>query len=94
MLASTTDNPVYLISAKGSRGYGRSAVDAYSSIAPDPTFAIVVFPCCFTPDFVFFFRLLTIYSFTSRSIIGDATITGEGLQNLGLCSALRVFEQG
>jgi hypothetical protein len=22
------------------------------------------------------------------------TITGEGLQNLGLCSALRVFEQG
>jgi hypothetical protein len=25
---------------------------------------------------------------------GDVTITGEGLQNLGLCSALRVFEQG
>jgi hypothetical protein len=25
---------------------------------------------------------------------GDVTITGEGLKNLGLCSALRVFEQG
>jgi hypothetical protein len=38
------------------------------------------------------------YCFTSRSRIfhlyGDVTITGEGLQNLGLCSALRAFEQG
>jgi hypothetical protein len=25
---------------------------------------------------------------------GDVTITGEGLQNLGQCSALRAFEQG
>jgi hypothetical protein len=24
---------------------------------------------------------------------GDITIAGEGLQNLGLCSALRAFEQ-
>jgi hypothetical protein len=24
---------------------------------------------------------------------GDVTIAGEGLQNLGLCSALRAFEQ-
>jgi hypothetical protein len=35
---------------------------------------------------------------TARSRIfhlyGDVTITGEGLQNLGICSALRVFEQG
>jgi hypothetical protein len=41
---------------------------------------------------------LIIYSFTSRSRIfhlyGDVTIAGEGLQNLGLCSALRAFEQG
>ena len=41
---------------------------------------------------------LFIYCFTSRSRIfhlyGDVTITGEGLQNLGLCSALRAFEQG
>jgi hypothetical protein len=40
---------------------------------------------------------LIIYGFTSRSRIfhlyGDV-ITGEGLQNLGLCSALRAFEQG
>jgi hypothetical protein len=38
------------------------------------------------------------YCFTSRSIIfhlyGDVTIAGEGLQNLGLCSALMAFEQG
>jgi hypothetical protein len=26
--------------------------------------------------------------------MGDVTITGGGLQNLGLCSVLRVFEQG
>jgi hypothetical protein len=41
---------------------------------------------------------LVVYCFTSRSRIfhlyGDITITGEGLQNLGLCSALRAFEQG
>jgi hypothetical protein len=41
---------------------------------------------------------LIIYSFTSRSkffhLYGDVTIAGEGLQNLGLCSALRAFEQG
>jgi hypothetical protein len=38
------------------------------------------------------------YGFTSRSRIfhlyGDVTIAGEGLQNLGLWSALRTFEQG
>jgi hypothetical protein len=37
------------------------------------------------------------YSFTSRSRIfhlyGDVTIAGEGLQSLGLCSAIRAFEQ-
>ena len=42
--------------------------------------------------------LLIIYCFTSRPRIfhlyGDVTITGEGLQNLGLCSALRAFKQG
>jgi hypothetical protein len=27
-------------------------------------------------------------------IYEDVTFTGEGLQNLGLCSALRAFEQG
>ena len=37
-----------------------------------------------------------IYCFTSRSRIfhlcGDVTITGEGLQNLGLCSALQALQ--
>jgi hypothetical protein len=41
---------------------------------------------------------LIIYGFTSRSRIfhlyGDVTIAGEGLQNLGRCSALKAFEQG
>jgi hypothetical protein len=41
---------------------------------------------------------MIIYVFTSRSRIfhlyGDVTIAGEGLQNFGLCSALRAFEQG
>jgi hypothetical protein len=39
---------------------------------------------------------LIIYGFTSRSRIfhlyGNVTIAGEGLQNLGLCSALRAFD--
>jgi hypothetical protein len=40
-----------------------------------------------------------IYKFTCRSRIfhfkhGDVTIAGKGLQNLGLCSALRAFVQG
>jgi hypothetical protein len=43
-------------------------------------------------------QLKIIYGFMSRSRIfhlyGDLTIAGEGLQNLGLCSALRAFEQG
>jgi hypothetical protein len=30
----------------------------------------------------------------SRIFYGDVTIVGERLQNLGLCSALRAFEQG
>jgi hypothetical protein len=38
-----------------------------------------------------------IYGFTSHSrmyhLYGDVTITGEGLQSLGLCSALRAFEK-
>jgi hypothetical protein len=57
---------------------------------------------CFTKTFItLYFPLidwLIIYGFTSRSRIfhlyGDVTIAGEGLQNLGLCSALRAFEQG
>jgi hypothetical protein len=42
--------------------------------------------------------MLVVYGFTSRSRIfplyGDVTIAGEGLQNLGLCSAIRAFEHG
>jgi hypothetical protein len=41
---------------------------------------------------------MIIYGFTSRSRIfhlyEDVTIAGEELQILGLCSALRAFEQG
>jgi hypothetical protein len=42
--------------------------------------------------------LLIIYGFTSRSrlfhLYGDVAIAGERLQNIGLCLALRAFEQG
>jgi hypothetical protein len=44
--------------------------------------------------------IINIYCFTSRSSIfylhvyRDVNITDEGLQNLGLCSALGAFEQG
>jgi hypothetical protein len=45
-----------------------------------------------------FIDWLIIKGFTSRSRIfhlyEDVIIAGEGLQNLGLCSALRAFEQG
>jgi hypothetical protein len=41
---------------------------------------------------------LIIYGFTSRSRIihlsGDVTIAGEGLENFGICSALKAFEHG
>jgi hypothetical protein len=44
------------------------------------------------------FVCLFIHCFTSRSrmfhLYGDVTIAGEGLRNLGLCLALRAFEQG
>jgi hypothetical protein len=36
---------------------------------------------------------MIIYGFTSRSRMFHL-IAGEGLKNLGLCSALRAFEQG
>jgi hypothetical protein len=36
-------------------GCDRSAEDAYSSVAPDPTFAFVGGPCCPTLDFVIAF---------------------------------------
>jgi hypothetical protein len=59
-------NPVHLISSKAHSGCDRSAEDAYSSAAPDPTFAFVGGPCCLTLDFVFalwimitFYTLLT-----------------------------------
>jgi hypothetical protein len=49
-------------------------------------------------SFYWWIDCLIIYCFTSRlrifHLYGDVTITGEGLQNLGLRSALRAFEQG
>jgi hypothetical protein len=74
ILALTTGNPVYLISNKAHGGCDRSAEDAaYSSVAPDPTFAFVGSLCCLTLDFVFAFciintldKLLTSISYISR----------------------------
>jgi hypothetical protein len=43
-------------------------------------------------------NITIIFWFTSRlrifHLYGDVTITGKGLQKLGLCLALRAFEQG
>jgi hypothetical protein len=41
-------------------------------------------------DYLLFYVLLN----NITLIYGDITIAGEGLNNLGLCSALRAFEQG
>jgi hypothetical protein len=47
---------------------------------------------------MFIIDRLIIYCFTSHlrifHLYGDVIIIGKGLQNLGLCSALRAFEQG
>jgi hypothetical protein len=50
--------------------------------------------CCFWIIYLIINNLL--FSFRSRifHLYGDFTIAGEGLQNLGLCSAHRAFEQG
>jgi hypothetical protein len=56
--------------------------------------------CCtvrrFSSDLMLRYRLI-IYCFTSSSsmfhLYGDVTITCGGMQNIGLCSALRAFEQ-
>jgi hypothetical protein len=55
MLALTKGNPVHLISTKAHGGCDWSAEDAYSSAAPDHTFAFVGGPCCPTLDFLFAF---------------------------------------
>jgi hypothetical protein len=39
-------------------GCDRSAKDAYSSAAPDPTFTFVGGPCCPTLDFIIAFRIM------------------------------------
>jgi hypothetical protein len=43
--------PYTLFRLKVHGGYNRSAEDAYSSVAPDPTFAFVGGPCCPTKRF-------------------------------------------
>jgi hypothetical protein len=44
------------------------------------------------------FKMVWSFTFTPRlrcfHLNGEISMTGEGLQNLGLCSALRAFEQG
>jgi hypothetical protein len=69
----------------------------------DFNLAIVSFPylVCnnilpLSPAYAVYNDLLIDYCFTFRSRIfqlyGDVTITGDGLQNLGLCTALRTFK--
>jgi hypothetical protein len=64
-----------------------------SRIRKTRKYYVNIFPCKF-----WLIDWLIDYGFTFRSRIfhlyGDVTIAGEGLQNLGLCSALRALEQG
>ena len=47
--------PFTLFRLRAHGGCDRSAEDAYSSMAPDLTFAFVGGPCCLTLDFVYLF---------------------------------------
>jgi hypothetical protein len=79
-------------------------IDLFCNYFISSVFVIVVIFCC-NLSFCCIFGTSKILSltlidwlFTFRSRIfhlhGDITIAGEGLQNLGQCSALRAFEQG
>jgi hypothetical protein len=61
ILALKTGNPVYLISTKGHGRYDQSAEDAYSSLAPDPTFTFFGGLFCLSLHFVF--ALLIVITF-------------------------------
>jgi ABC-type cobalt transport system substrate-binding protein len=74
ILVLMMDNPVYLFSTKGVRGGGdRSAEDAYSSAAPDPTFEFFWGPCSHTLDFVIAFWIMIMFYtlLTSLFCIGN-----------------------
>jgi hypothetical protein len=47
-------------------------------------------------DYLFIYYLFIVFCPAQEIIYlyGDVTFTGEGLQNLALCSTLRAFEQG
>jgi hypothetical protein len=49
---------MYLILTKGNGGFNRSADDAYSYMALDPTFALVDGPCFLALDFVYVFGIM------------------------------------
>jgi hypothetical protein len=82
--------------------YFWSFTSCYYPVAPAPTIKVPIKQINIKDFNLFWFKSindwLIIYGFTSRSRIfhlyGDVTIAGEGLQNLGLCSALMAFEQG
>jgi hypothetical protein len=69
---------------------------AKSSIIPNPPSAALNLSWPFHPVCLIDLFFLDIYCFTSRSRIFHlhVTIAGEGLQNVGLCSALTAFKQG
>jgi hypothetical protein len=97
ILALTMGNTVYLISTKAHGGCVRLAEDAYSSMAPDPTFAFVRCVCCLTLDFVFalwiiitFYTLLTSLFCISMSFVG---CIGTLMENSGLEEILKGWQK-
>jgi hypothetical protein len=65
-----------------------------SSVVCQEEFNIAMYRCHQTVSIMIYYLLFYVPLKTISLIYGDVTISGEGLQNLGLCSALRAFEQG
>jgi hypothetical protein len=63
------------------RGLGFSGINRRTALSYQSPLTIDRLICCFTSRS----RIFHLY--------GDVTITGEGLQNLGLCSALKAFKK-
>jgi hypothetical protein len=84
-------------------GCDRSAEDAYSSAAPDPTFTFVGDPCCSTLNFVItFWIMITFYTLLTslfcilnhQTCISDCwwTTCPQGYLSLGIYSNVRIWK--
>jgi hypothetical protein len=63
-------------------------------LRPNLTLASISFLVYMLSEAVFTSHSLSSVGVAWKGEYGDVTIAGEGLQNLGLCSAFRAFVQG